>query len=116
MSNKIKHLSFDDRLEIEASLKNSESFKEISKKINKHCTTIPQEIKGHLIVKDTGANSRPFWDCIHRHDCQFRDKGIKCNQTSCENYKKETCSKLGKPPYVCIGCKNKSKCTKPKTI
>lgn len=111
MSNKIKHLSFDDRLEIEASLKNSESFKEISKKINKHCTTIPKEIKGHFIVKDTGAPSRPFWDCIHRHDCQFRDKGIKCNQTSCEHYKKETCSKLGKPPYVCNGCKNKSKCT-----
>ena len=108
---KNKHLSFDDRLEIEKSLKEGLSFKKIGKKLNKNCTTISKEIKNHIIYKNTGAMGRPFSNCINRCNCEFRTKGTRCNQTNCEYYKKEDCIKLSKPPYVCNGCKERSKCT-----
>lgn len=37
---KNKHLSFDDRLEIEIGLKENLSFKQIGKNIGKDCTTV----------------------------------------------------------------------------
>ena len=108
---KNKHLSVDERLEIEKGLKENLSFKEIGRKLGKDCTTISKEIKNHIIYKDSGAAGRPFFDCANRKSCPFRIKGEKCNQKNCEHYSKEVCSKLSKPPYVCNGCKNRSSCT-----
>ncbi len=113
---KNKHLSYDDRLEIEKGLKENLSFKAIGLKIDKNCTSISREIRNHLIHKNTGAIGRPFFDCIHRKNCEFKSRGTLCNQKDCCHYKKETCSKLDKPPYVCNGCKNKSSCTLSKKI
>ena len=48
---KNKHLSFDDRLEIEKGLKENKSFKAIGTIINKDCTTISKEIKNHTVLK-----------------------------------------------------------------
>ena len=45
---KNKHLSFDDRLEIENGLKNRKTFKEIGNIVGKDCTTISKEIRNHL--------------------------------------------------------------------
>lgn len=42
---KNKHLSYDERLEIESGLKDNLSFKQIAKNINRDCTTISKEIK-----------------------------------------------------------------------
>lgn len=108
---KNKHLSFDERLEIEKGLKEGNSFKQIGKALNKDCTTISKEVRNHLIHKDTGAPGRPFFDCTQRKKCNFREKGIKCNQNMCSHYEKEMCPKLSKPPYVCNGCPHKSECT-----
>lgn len=113
---KNKHLSFDDRLTIERGLSENLSFKKIGNIINKDCTTISKEVKNHIQYKDTGAVGKPFFDCIHRHNCDFKDRGVKCNINNCNYYKKEICVKLSKPPYVCNGCKNKSKCTLSKKI
>ena len=52
---KNKHLSFDDRLEIEKGLKENKSFKAIGTIINKDCTTISKEIKNHIVFKDVGT-------------------------------------------------------------
>lgn len=109
-------MSFDERLEIEKGLKNNLSFKQIGKNINKDCTTISKEIRNHVSYKNIGAVGRSFQDCIHRKNCEFRERGIKCNQNNCEHYQKENCSKLSKPPYVCNGCKNKTSCTLTKKI
>ena len=49
---KNKHLSFDDRLEIEKGLKQNKSFKEISLIIGKECTTVSKEIRNHRIYKN----------------------------------------------------------------
>ena len=44
---KNKHLSFDDRLEIEKGLKSNLSFKKIGANIGKDCTTVSKEIRNH---------------------------------------------------------------------
>ncbi|MGM9877981.1 MAG: IS30 family transposase [Bacilli bacterium] len=108
---KNKHLSFDERLEIERGLKNNLSFKQIGKIIGKDCTTVSKEIRNHIIYKDSGAIGRPFLDCVNRHNCPYKIKGTKCNPKLCEYYKKEVCQKLSKPPYVCNGCVKRSSCT-----
>lgn len=113
---KNKHLSFDERLEIEKGLKNNLSFKEIGRKLGKDCTTISKEVRNHIIYKDTGAIGKPHFDCKLRYNCEFRCKGIKCNSKYCDHYIKEECNKLLKPPYVCNGCHNKTKCTLSKRI
>lgn len=108
---KNKHLSFDDRLEIEKGFKNNESFKQIGETLGKDCTTISKEIRNHIIVKNSGTPGRPFFDCKHRKSCEFKQRGIRCDINNCEHYEKENCLKLNKPPYVCNGCKNKNFCT-----
>lgn len=113
---KNKHLSFDDRLEIEKGLKSNLSFKKIGATIGKDCTTVSKEIRNHITFQDKGAPGRSFFDCAKRYNCEFRTKGILCNSQNCEHYIKETCQKLLKPPYVCNGCENRNKCTLSKRI
>lgn len=113
---KNKHLSYDDRLDIETGLKNNLSFKQIAKDLGKDCTTISKEIKNHIIFKNTAAIGRQFFDCIYRNNCEFRQKGIKCNQNNCSHYVKDNCPKLNKPPYVCNGCNKKHYCTLTKKV
>ena len=113
---KNKHLSFNDRLEIEKGLNENLSFKKIGINIEKDCTTISKEIKNHVIFKNTGAVGRPFFDCIYRYDCPYKIKGTRCNQKLCEYYKKEVCEKLNKPPYVCNGCSKRNSCTLSKKL
>lgn len=104
-----KHLSLDERFEIENSLCKGMSFKEIARNIGKNCTTISREIRNHYIVKNTGSVGRKFNNCIYRRTCENR--GRNCNLTNCTEFKKENCNQLNKPPYVCNGCKNKTQCT-----
>lgn len=111
---KNKHLSFDDRLEIEKGLKNNKSFKQIGLTIGKDCTTISKEIRNHVSFKNTGAPGRPFNNCIHRKTCPLRGKDCKLNK--CSEFKEERCNKLLTPPYVCNGCKNKHTCTLSKRL
>ena len=113
---KNKHLSFDDRLEIERCLKENLSFKQIGKNIGKDCTTISKEIKTHITFKNSGAVGRPFFDCVNRFNCPHKTKGSRCNPKICEHYQKEICKKLSKPPYVCNGCSQKRICTLSKQL
>ena len=105
---KHKHMSFNDRLEIEKGLKNNLSFKEIAKNIGKNSTTISGEIKNHYLTKNTGCIGKNFNNCINRKNCPFNSK--KCRLSKCTEFKEEVCFKLLKPPYVCNGCNIKQKC------
>lgn len=125
MTKKNKHLTFDDRCTIEAGLKNRLSFKAIAKILGKNCTTISKEIKNHFIFAKKGAPYRRFNDCIHRFNCYHlgdlcevctQKKKLCCSNcvgctNTCPDYAKEECPDLKKPPYVCNGCSNRSKCT-----
>ena len=106
---KNKHLSLDDRMNVEKYLNEDLSFKEIGRKLDKNCTTISREIKNHYIVKNTGGVGRKFNNCLYRKSCPNRGKH--CNISNCLEFKEEKCPLLDKPPYVCNGCKRKSMCT-----
>lgn len=108
---KNKHMSFDDRLEIEASLKEKLSFKKIGEKIGKDATTISKEIKSHYKTEQKGAIGRPFFDCKYRNNCEFKESKTMCHPSKCSHYEQETCPLLNKAPYVCNGCSNRQKCT-----
>lgn len=124
MTAKQKHLDLKSRYIIEHSLEASMSFKAIALELDKDCTTISKEVRNHLIFKKSGAFGRPFNDCALRLDCDIfhlcRDcsnqSGRPCKfcgrcTSSCISYKKETCRKLDRPPYVCNGCSDRKSCT-----
>jgi len=125
---KFKHFTLNERIAIENMLKNSFSFKAIGRELNKDCTTISKEIRNHIVFKRKGSYGRAFNDCVHRFTCT---KSYICDSTHCRNryckfcshcfqicedYKKEDCVLLTKPPYVCNGCNKLQKCTLQKSF
>ena len=59
------HLTFDERVTIEVSLRDQLSFKEMGELIGKDPSTISKEIRGYYKIVQTGA----FNPCIHRRSC-----------------------------------------------
>lgn len=127
---KYKHLTLDDRITIQKGLKESLTFADIAASIGKDPSTISKEVRGHLIVKETGTRSRPFNPCMGRKDCVLQRKACaECDQTyiwhnrdcycalcgkcndACPDFIEEKCKNLSKPPYVCNGCKSIRSCT-----
>ena len=126
---KQKHMNLKDRYVIEHALDGGRSFKAIGREIDKDCTTISKEVRGHKVFEKRGAYGRPFNDCVHRKGClemrvcpecdsKRKSRCCFCGKCTsfCENYQKETCGKLLKPPYVCNGCAERSGCTLEKTF
>lgn len=127
--NKNKHMDLSIRQTIEHSLNEKLSFKAIGNKVGKDCTTISKEIRLHLIFEKKGAPYRPFNDCINRKHCsrygnvcsECKRKNNRCASCGkctsfCEDYSREDCPKLCKPPYVCNGCDDRLACTLEKHI
>ena len=81
---KYKHLTYEDRLEIQECLAKGMSFKDIGKRIGKHETTVSKEIKLHTV-----SHTNSF--------CKTE----------------EICPKLKKAPFVCNGCDQKSRSSCP---
>ena len=105
--NDFKHLTEENRSDIEFYINQGFSFSKISKIIEKDRTTIAKEIKKHRIKKIPKNHdkyiSRNF--CAHKSLCGKSN----CNPNkSC--YIETICSKLTKPPYVCNHCVDKQYC------
>lgn len=81
---KYKHLTYEDRLEIQECLAKGMTFKDIGKRISKDQTTISKEVKLHTVT----------------HTNSF-----------CKT--KEICPHLKKAPFVCNGCDKKSRSSCP---
>ena len=64
-----KHLTLEGRIIIEKGLDSRLSFKAIACAVNKDCTTISKEVRGHLSFEKTGSYGRAFNDCLHRKGC-----------------------------------------------
>jgi IS30 family transposase len=123
-----KHLNLSQRIIIEHSLNGRLSFKAIGRDLKKSCTTISKEVKNRRNFKKIGAYGRAFNDCIHRFTCTFSGccDNPACRNTFCKfcahchkvctEYKKENCTLLASPPYVCNGCKKRKNCTLEKAI
>ena len=82
-----KHMSLDDRIEIQSCLDHGMTFKAIAKRISKDPTTISKEVKKHLRLKPISVTSLNI-DTDSEHN--------------------SICPLLLKAPFVCNGCKKRS--------
>lgn len=107
-----RHLTFDDRLEIQAGLNLGKSTNDIAEGLGRNRSVISREIDRHTQTRAAKGN-----DCIHRNECRFPDACGKCRQLSplrcgrcmecidgCSRYEAQGCAKISRPPYLCNGC------------
>ena len=125
MNNKNKHLTLDNRLEIQCGLQAGESFRTIALKLNKSTTTISNEIKRHLKTHKASPYGRVHNSCTHRQSCElyeicspcrYKKPRLYCHMcnycnSNCPSYEEEICEKLSRAPYVCNPCPDRNKCS-----
>jgi transposase, IS30 family len=118
-----KHLTSEQRSQIQNGLNSGKSFKEIGREIGKDCTSVSREIRRNLTVVQKGCFGKSFNDCALIESCTLKQscddalcsksrcRGCKagCN-SKCKQYVKKVCPDLQKPPYVCNSCKRIMKC------
>ena len=110
-----KHLTFEQRVDIEKGLTENKSFTEIGRIIGKNPSTISKEVRLHAHTKERPDSGYTHPPCIHRKNCKVTclcDKmcGIHCKLCRkpsfrctdiCPAYETAECEKLNKPPtYV----------------
>jgi len=119
---KNRHLTNLERLEIEHSLRQGASLKQIAKKIGKHHSTLSREIFSRRTPSNKGAYGRITNRCVRSATCNRRQLCVdkpdcvrrcatcsRCNRV-CPDFQEEVCAKLSRAPYVCNGCKDESRC------
>lgn len=115
-----KFLTYEDRLELEAGLKNHLSFTKIGLKLNRDRTTIAKEVRQYSIEQCTGYSVYPHNTCKYRKECRRKKVCGRddckhplvtlCKQCEsicnryCEVFEEEVCISRFKAPYVCNGC------------
>jgi len=91
LTKKNKHLTFEERMEIQECLNHGVTFKATAARINKDQTTVSKEIKRHLVVNEPSF------------------KRMKEDGTPLEN---PPCPKLLRAPFVCNPCEKRNRsCT-----
>ncbi len=128
---KNKHMSIDDRFNIEKYLKEGLSFKAIGKMIGKDCTAVSKEVRNHIEERKSASYGHTFNNCVKRKDCDkynsacdncYTSRKKRCSfcalkcVTVCKDCQEEVCLLLNKPPYVCNGCPTLQKCSLTKHI
>ena len=125
-----KFLSYEDRMIIAQRLQENASFGAIGKELGKDRTTISKEIKKYSYDKKSGRPGYPYNPCKFRATCKAKricgtscthQSAYKCSLCSectlhCSDFVEDVCSVKNKPPYVCNGCSQLSKCTLLKRI
>ena len=116
-----KHLTLSNRISIETGLKEGRSFKCIAAELGKDPSTISKEVRAHIMVCEKTDTYNPCLrrkTCRHYSDlceqCPYR-RGRACKKckdcyTHCPDYEEQSCDRLHKPPYVCLGCENRRSC------
>ncbi len=115
-----KHLTFDDRLTIQAGLQQGLKVAQIAKRIGKDQSTVGREIKAHRrLVTSSKGNS-----CVHHATCtkvpECRPGCIRgkrqcqsacggCTE-NCSDYQEEFCTEYEKSPFVCNACDKRMRC------
>ena len=120
---KNKHLTDEERLQIEYWLKGGLSIKKIAEELGRSTSTISREVRARAVSSDKSAYGRSSNRCILRKDCIKRqvcedkpDCMRKCSNCRicndmCTDFEEEHCLRLYDPPYVCNGCDDERKCT-----
>jgi IS30 family transposase len=123
---KNKHLTNDERLQIERLLSEQTPLKQIAERLDKHPATISREVRAHAIDSNKGAPFRIPNRCVKRMDCNklhlcvdIRANKTYCNRKCsacklcneiCPDFEEQACYKLYEPPYVCNGCSDEYQC------
>ena len=122
-----RHLTLDQRIQIEKMLGERSAFSHIARSLDKHPSTISLEVRNHCISEKAGTSRIAYNACIHRYTCKIprlflcrpcnSAKKVKlckncgmCN-AFCDKFEKDECRKLQKAPYVCNGCPVRPHCT-----
>ena len=121
-----RHLTLNDRVEIQYYLKEGIPFSQIAERLGKAQSTITREIKKHRIFVDRhdvstmqtknacvnrfvckikGKCRKPSCEAIHNKNCKYCGG---CNDY-CEEFEEEKCTDYV-DRYVCNGCPKKSRC------
>ncbi len=125
-----KFFTYEDRLSLQKYLKDSLSFMEIARRMDKNPTTISREVRKYSSHIATGYPGFPFNACKSRFDCRKKKIcGKECTRKSdrycklcqscnanCTDFLEEICMARFRAPYVCNGCQTIGKCTLLKTI
>ena len=125
-----KFFTYEERLELQKYLKESLSFKEISRRLDKNPTTISREVRKYSSEVATGFPGFPFNACKNRFHCRIkklcgkectRKSNIYCKLCSscndnCSDFVEEICTARFRIPYVCNGCETIGKCSLMKNI
>ena len=122
-----RHLTLDQRIQIEKMLGERSAFSHIARSLDKHPSTISLEVRNHCISEKAGTSRIAYNACIHRYTCTIprpylcrtcssRKKYKLCKHCGmcnafCDRFEKEECRKLLKVPYVCNGCPDRPNCT-----
>ena len=121
---KNKHLTNEERSQLEHLLRERRSIKAIGRILGKSASTIAREIKKHAVPSNKSAVGRVRNCCLHRRSCSkyylCEDKPHcrkqRCSTCSfcnavCSEFVEELCPYLATPPYVCNGCGKEHLCT-----
>lgn len=125
-----KFFTYEERLELQKYLKESLSFKEISRRLGKNPTTISREVRKYSSKIATGYPGFPFNACKKRINCRNKKvcgkectrksaiycKLCTCCNSNCSDFIEEVCTARFRVPYVCNGCETIGKCTLLKNI
>lgn len=120
-----KHLTYDNRLDIEKYIKLGFSISAIARQLNRHKSTISREITLRSIFEKKGCYGHSYNGCANRYNCNLKNicKESQCKKKynsckfcsscnyNCEYFKEEICDKLKSAPYVCNNCETRTKCT-----
>ena len=129
MSNKIignnKHLTLDNRVDIEKALDQSDSICSIARKTEKTTSTISREIKRNRLPQPHNTFNEPLNKCAFRTRCKRRnicDPDTKICKRQCSSCGRcnsrcrdfvpfsHHCLLTDKAPFVCNGCPSRFKC------
>jgi len=125
-----KFFTYEGRLNLQKYLKDSVSFKEIARLMDKNPTTISREVRKYSSEVATGYPGFPFNACKNRFDCRkkkvcgkecTRKSDVYCKlcqscNTHCIDFIEEICTARFRVPYTCNGCEIIGKCTLLKNI
>ena len=125
-----KHLTLENRQEIEIGLLKEDSFRCIAASLDKSPTSISREVRKHAVRKKEKPYGKVSNACKHRHNCKkyelcnpckFKNPKEFCSfcqhcNDNCPSYEEEICPLVDKAPYVCNGCEKRRMCTLVHTI
>lgn len=125
-----KFFTYEERLELQKFLKESLSFKEISRRLDKNPTTISREVRKYSSEVATGYPGFPFNTCKNLFNCRKKDIcGKDCSRkttiycklcsscnANCSDFLEEICTARFRVPYICNSCDTLGKCSLLKSI